>query len=390
MTNIKVNLKISDILFTITMIFVLAFPGPSVFKAISIIAFFCYMMVMKAIRYRKIKNNLHIIGSFLFLGYAYISRMWALYPEAVFVQLNNVIWTVLLSTAVSSYVLHRNLRVKDITNRLIPIALVFLVNVLFNASFVDNRLSIGINENFFGRLSGGMACFMFYQCKQDKWKNIFRDILAGILILLTFLSGSRTAVLILTIYVIAFLIFEHPPKNGIKVLRKLLLVVAFCGIGYFCIMKIDFLYNTIGNRIESLLWMLEGTSEGDGSAITRMNMINSARDLFLEHPWIGIGMNNFSYATYYNTYAHNNYYELAACLGIIGLILYYVPLVGYLKKAMSEWKKDGAGMIVPLVIVGAFLMGDVGSVSYFNPMLHVFVGLAIGLIINAGNQKASY
>lgn len=380
MNGVKINIKISDILFMFTMVFVLGIPGPSQIKAIAIITFFGYMMVMKLIKYRSIKNNLHVIGAFLFFGYAYISRKWALYPAAVSEQLTNVMWTVMLATAVSTYVVFNNYNVKDIAKRLMPIVLVFLVNVLLNGSFSDNRLSIGINQNTFGRLAAGIFCFLFYQCKQEKWKNAFMDIITAIFLLFTFLSGSRTSVLILAIYVVAFLVFEHPTKNAIKVLGNLFIVIALCCIGYFFIMNIDFLYDSIGNRVESLLGALTGVSKGDGSTVTRMNMMELARGIFFEHPWLGIGMNNFKYATYYNTYAHSNYYELAACLGIVGLILYYGPLAVYLKNAISKWKKDENAMIVPLVILGAFLIGDMGSVSYFNMISHVFVGLAIGLI----------
>jgi len=385
--KINLKLKVSDALFTIAMVFVLSFPGLSRMKAVSIVAFFSYMMVMKILKYKTIQNTMHIVGGFLFWAFAYISKKWALYPMAVSEQINNVLWTVLLSTAISTYVVHRDLGVKDIVNRLIPIAVLFFVNVILNSTFEDKRLSIGINENIFGRLSSGMACFMIYQCKQDKWKNVFLDIITAILVLFTFLSGSRTSVLILGIYVIAFFGFEYPPKNGIKFARKCVLSVALCIVTYFCVIKIDFLYNTIGHRIESLISLVTGTSKGDSSAITRMIMLNSAREIFTENPWIGIGLNNFKYATYHNTYAHNNYYELAACLGIVGLVFYYLPLAFYLWRAVRRWRKNEAKMIVPLAIIGAFFLGDIGSVSYFNTIFHMFLGLAIGLVSDGKRQR---
>ena len=378
--RISPKVKISDILFTVMMIFELAFPHASQIKALLFIAFFCYMMVLKFLCFGKIKNNLHVIGSFLFLGYAYFSQKWALYPAAVSEQLNNVLWRVLLSTAISTYVVHRNLRVKDIANRLVPIALLLFVNVLLNASFERNRLSVGINENSFGRLSGGMACFILYQCRQNKWKNVFLDVVAGILVLFTFLSGSRTAVLILGLYMIAFFAFEHPTKNSLKIAKNLFTVVLLCCVGYICVTKISVLYNTIGHRIEDFLNLMLGTSEGDGSSITRINMINRAREIFSENPWIGIGLNNFKYATYHNTYAHNNYYELAACLGIAGLVIYYVPLAIYLLRAVGKWKRNETEAIVPVIIMIAFFISDIGGVSYFNTISHVFVALAIGLL----------
>lgn len=378
--KLNLKLKISDILFTITMVFVLSFPNSSRIKAIPIIAFFCYMMAIKVLKHKTIKNTLQIVGLFLFLGYCYMSRKWALYPQAVSEQLNNVLWTVLLSTAISSYVVHRDFGVEDIAKRMVPIALLFFINVVLNHSFVDNRLSIGINENAFGRLSSGLACFVLYQCKQEKWGNIPIDIITAILFLFTLLSGSRTAVLILGLYTIAFLFFEHPNRNSMKMFKNIALAMVLCVVGYACVTRISFLYNTVGYRIEDLLKLLGGVSEGDGSAITRMNMMNRAKEIFLKNPCVGVGLNNFKYATYHNTYAHNNYYELAACLGIVGLVVYYLPLVIYLLRAMRKWRRDEVGMIVPLAILGALVLGDIGSVSYFDMLSHAFVGFAIGLL----------
>ena len=217
MRNKLATVKLSDVLFMLAMVMVLAFPTPSIFKALAIIAFFCYMMVIKVMHYRSIKNNLHIFASFLFLGYAYLSKYWALYPEAIAVQINNVLWSVMLSTAISTYVIYRELNVKDIADRLVPIALLFIVNVMINGSYREDRLSVGINENAFGRLCGSMACFFFYRCKQVRWRNIFMDILIVVLVLFSCLSGSRTAVMILGVYVLAFLLFEESTENVAKI-----------------------------------------------------------------------------------------------------------------------------------------------------------------------------
>lgn len=382
MRNKFATVKLSDVLFMLAMIMVLAFPTPSIFKALAIIAFFCYMMVIKVMHYRSIKNNLHIFASFLFLGYAYLSKYWALHPEAISVQINNVLWSVMLSTAISTYVIYRELNVKDIAVRLVPIVLVFVVNVMINGSYrEDDRLSIGINENAFGRLCSGMACFFFFRWKQERGKNIVTDILAVVLSLFSFMSGSRTAVMILGIYVLAFLVFEHSSQNGIKLLGRILMIVGLCVAAYLCLIHIEFLYSTIGYRVETMLFAFMGMAEGDGSYVTRVKMMETAKEIFLEYPLFGIGMNNFAFATYYQAYAHSNYYELAACLGIVGLTIYYVPFLIYAKRAVSQWRKDLPEMIVPLAVLLAFLLNDIGSVSYFSMVSHSFAGIAIGLLL---------
>lgn len=385
MKNLNLRIRLSDVLFMFTMVFVLGLPGASQIKAYAIIVFFAYMMLMKLVYFRSIKNDLHLVGLVLFLGYAYLSKKWSLYPEAVDDQLSNVVWAVMSGTAVSTYISLNEYSVEDIVKRLLPVGLVFLVNVLLNGSFEDDRLSTGINANVFGRLSASMFCFLFYQCKQDRWRNRYMIVLAAIFLLLVFLSGSRTSMLIAGIYVIAFLAFEHPTKNTLKLVGRIFTGVIICAVGYMLVTRVDFLYTSIGHRVEAMIGLLTGVSGGDGSAVTRLSMIESAEQIFLASPLIGIGMNNFKYATRFDTYAHNNYYELAACLGIVGLVLYYSPMVSSAINAFNRWRNDEKAMIVPLVLLVAVLVGDFGSVSYFNPTTHVYIGLAIGLLAQQSN-----
>ena len=374
----------------ICMIFVLAFPGSPRIKAIPIILFFCYIMVIKAISFRSIKNHLHILGMFLFLGYALLSKRWALYPQAISEQSNNILWSVLLSTAISTYVIFRELSIKDVATRLVPIALLFCMNVLLKGAFIDNRLSIGINENTFGRLTCGMACIFLACSKREHWQNLLMDMLTIVFGLLTFLSGSRTSVLMLAIFTLGLLVFEHPTKDVTKLFGRIVIIALLCVAGYFCLTHIPFFYRTIGNRLETMLLALAGLSRGDGSFITRSRMTEAAKAFFLQRPFLGIGLNNFKYATYFNTYAHNNYSELAACLGVAGLIIYYTPFLIYTKRAFSQWKKGIPGMIIPLAFFVAFFAGDIGSVSYFNIITHVFVGLAVGLLSTDGTQQKTH
>lgn len=382
MTGLKGRLNIADILFVLSMTFVLAIPGPSRMKAISIIAFFCYMIVVKLINFREKHNRLHIVWLFSFLILAYLSKRWALYPQAVSEQITNVLWTVLLSIAIAEYVICYKLDAEKIAKRILFISIIFIINILLNAVFTNGRLSIGINENTFGRIASGMTCFLFFYCKKQKWRNIFWDIITAVMAIVVFLSGSRTCLIILAIYIVALIFFEHPSRNILKYVGSALLFLVVCIFCYILIMNIDFLYNSIGNRFESFIGAISGNSTGDGSMITRQNMIEYAKNIFIEHPWIGIGLNNFKYATYFNTYAHSNYYELAACLGVVGLAVYYLPLIIYLIKAMKMWIANIAESIIPFSIFAAFLVGDFGSVTYFNPIPHVFIGLAIGMLCN--------
>lgn len=387
MTIFNVKIKLTDILFIFALTFVLAFPTPSRTKAIAIVIFFSFMMLVKLANWNSIKNDIHLFGCFLFLGYAYLSKEWALFPKAVDEQITNVLWTVMLATAISTYISYNQYDLEDIVKRFLPIVLLFMINIAVNGTFHKDRLSIGINENAFGRIASGMFCLLFYQCKREQWKKKYMNILAASCLLMVLLSGSRTSMLMTALYGIAILAFEHPTKDTLKLLGRLLTGAIICVIGYFVVTRINFLYTSIGHRVESMFDLLLGVSEGDGSAITRMSMIESAQALFEKHPWLGAGMNNFKYVTEHGTYAHNNFYELASCLGIVGLVIYYSPLIKNLLNALRRWRKDEDGMILPLILIVSFLMGDIGGVSYFSPYAHVYAALAIGMLSTRAVQQ---
>ena len=60
----------------------------------------------------------------------------------------------------------------------------------------------------------------------------------------------------------------------------------------------------------------------------RLALVDIGWDLFYQSPITGVGVNNPSVLTYFlygkeNYYLHNNYIELLAGTGIIGLLAYY-------------------------------------------------------------------
>jgi O-antigen ligase len=387
MIKTKIKLNIGDILFLIVMVLVLSFPGSPRIKAIPIIVFFAYMVFQELISKGKFRNTLHFVWLIAFISFAYLSKQWAKVPYAAAEQLNNVRWSVLLSLSVALYIIYYNLSVIQIAKRMLFVAILFIINVIINGAFVDGRFSVLINENTFGQIAIGMVCLLLYWCKHMKWKNGLLNIFTLVLVILALLSGSRKALIALAIYMILFLLFEHPTKNIIKLASRLLMGAGILLIVYISIINIPFLYNTIGIRFESLTrHFFNGTSH-DASAVTRTNMNNIAKNMFLNNPWVGVGLNNFKYLTVYETYAHNNYYELAACLGIVGLMIYYLPPLVFFFRAIKLWFAGATHSILPLSILLVFFISDIGAVSYFSLVNHIFLGIAIGLIYVSKNNS---
>ncbi len=377
MELMKARSNWADAFFMAAMITTLALPVPPIVRGLSVLAFLAFMLYASGPRLRNPLQAIWLAG---FAGLCYASKSWAAVPSAVDELIKNVVWSVMLSYSTALYVCVYRLDVARIAKRMSVIALFLAASVaLFGISSDGDRLSTGGNANQFGAIVVGVCCFLIYFAKKEAWRNWFVDVLIVLLTVCALMSGSRGGLAVLGIYAIMFLWFEYPPKNPLKIVGVVVGILLLAGLALFCVMKIDFLYNSIGVRLESLFdyWMGRATSEA--SAASRSNMKLLAADMFSQRPWLGFGMNNFKHATYYGTYSHSNFYELASCLGLVGLATYYLPLLIFFKRSLALWKNAVADSIVPAAIFLASLLRDFNSMSYFSTPAHIFLGFAIGL-----------
>lgn len=388
------GIKIGDFLFFMSMIFVVGFPIPSIFKAISIVAFFLYTFLLQIIQNKALGNMLHYFWAVSFFAYCHISKMWSVFPEAAKEVISNVQWCMLLSVAIVNYIIIYKLTVIDIAKRMALVACVFMIDVMIFGTFFKSRLTLMVgdylvNANTFGQIPIGIACFLLFWAKKKKWKNFF--LISAVIILLTvsLLSGSRKTLLSIIIYIIFIAFYEYPSDSAEKTIGKILGITAIFVIAYICIFNIDVLYDTIGSRMETLFDFLDGNDTSDDSAKTRMMMMENAFEMFKNKPFFGYGLNTFSWLTKFNTYSHNNYVELLANLGFVGFSVYYIPLFVYFYKAYKNWAKGQDGSILPLASMFVFLVNDFANVSYFALVPHVFLAFAIGLSINNTDQTMS-
>ena len=393
--NLKFHITLGDFFFLLAMTFVLAFPNPSIYKAVSIIAFFCYTIVLALIRREWTNNLLQYVWLVGFFVFCHASKYWSVYPSAIPEVIQNVQWCMLLSLATANYVKLYKMTVTDVAKRILVVALLFAINIGLNGTFVDGRFTViidgyQINENTFGQIAIGLAAYMVYWSKKKSWKNLFVNLMIVFTIVLALISGSRKCFISLTIYAIAFLLYEHPPKNIIRFLTRMIAMVAVVVAVYILVMNVDALYQAVGVRIESLFDFFEGDLEADASANTRLLMIETAYKMFQEKPMLGYGLNTFSKITSFDAYAHNNYVELLANLGLIGFLIYYLPLFFFFGKATKRWLQNKNGAIFSVAILFGFFVNDLAAVSYFSMTSHAFIGLAIGFCLKDRKERKKY
>lgn len=177
--------------------------------------------------------------------------------------------------------------------------------------------------------------------------------------LLDVITASRKAIIMLLLGICASILLLNPRK----MIRNILWVVIILCVSYYAITEIPALYDLIGWRMEGMFAGISGEAEADSSTVYRQKMLDAAFQVFRENPIFGCGMDNFRY---YNpirvTYAHNNFAEIAADLGCIGLLSYYWIYVYVFFDYFTRVKKD-ALLTTLFVFVGVYLISHYAMVT---------------------------
>ena len=195
---------------------------------------------------------------------------------------------------------------------------------------LDSGAAISVND--FGSL---MAYGCFAVIPLFKYSGIRSKlmidvlIVSGTILLLIelFISGSRKSFYaVILLYALYFIFITLRNGNRIKatsILRVLVLVI-----------EIYFIYKIFLQQYipETSLYARLFGDKADAAASSdesRIRLYFLALDNFLEHPFVGMGFNNFRYK--YGVYTHSTYAEPIACGGLIG-VLYLIPIFRILKN----------------------------------------------------------
>lgn len=369
----------ADLLFMLLAISVLAVPNLISNKAAPILLFIGFIAYVY-LRKKLSINWLALLWGVLFCGYVLLSRLWVPETRGYSMEFNNLVWSMGISVAVIHYITAFRVDFRKLALMMMVCFAILLINSLFTGSLnaKDMRLSIGINENRLGRIASTIGFFVLVYGLQTKSRRLL-TLFVPILIMV-FLSGSRKALLALAFY-FALSLFIGQDRRSL--MKRLLLILGLALITAALIFKVDTLYRIIGHRVEQMFSYLLSGESTDESMLSRGKMIAQAWDAFKSAPVLGHGMHSFSFITYYKSYSHNNYVELLSGLGLIGFLLYYVPLLAFIRTGFSRLKHSTLEVPFALGLLVSSLLLDVANVSYISMIDHFFFGIAIGMILAA-------
>lgn len=195
------------------------------------------------------------------------------------------------------------------------------------------------------------------------------------------LSSSRKAVAISTFGILCIIFFSFRRKYHF-IHFMIAIVSAFFVLEL--LLTNEYLYRIIGVRITNLIGYVKGssTSTDYNSLYLRDFYISFAKELFKDHPILGNGFVSFhsllADATDMGTgYAHNNYWEILADLGLVGFISYYWFYAYCLYRVIVRIIKRNFRNIhlLAAVMLVSELILEWGVVSLYQPYCQMVIGM---------------
>lgn len=249
----------------------------------------------------------------------------------------------------------------------ILIVIYMYINGVINYDSIDFGFRFGSGLSGNSNTIATSFSFMFlptlYSIVVKKYRNIFGIIACVLSLSVMLLTGSKKSLLIIAVAVImVFYIYRTPMKYIILPMVVL--------VGIYSIFNVPILYNVIGYRVVDML-----ATFGIGKAVTAAQSTASRSEYiilglksFFNHPVLGGGMNYFQYINQTVHYSHNNYIELLNNLGVIGVLVHYVPSIKalcYFKRYIKNNNEDKQTvyMLCIAMIIAKYLL-DIGMVSF--------------------------
>lgn len=347
--------------------------GEGYFYYISFFLFFGLTFI-KLLTSLKVQGGLVIPSFTLWYGgfalLSLLSALWATNPQTSLKVISRLIQSLVITFSMSqNYAtrsgLFRCVRMFSWAGTCVGVYM--LANTPFTTWFSGffGSASTSLNPNTVGMIFTLCLMVSFYfafYCEEKRYYVV--SVLQLFIIILT---SSRKSLLASVMGLIMMSLMKVKRRNFIP---RLFIVFGTVMAMYYLIMSVPELYRAIGIRFESMTGYLMGEG-GDYSLSLRQTFIENATDMFFERPLFGYGINNFTVQIGRRinvwTYAHNNYYEILADLGIVGFAAFYGYYFYLLATLFKTWRKTNSSfakmMLTWLVVI---MICEYGLVSYYS------------------------
>lgn len=342
-----------------------------------------------------IKKRKLILDKFLAVNLVFI----AMCSISCFFAINNIIAINKVKTLILLFLLMVSLvnyidsyeKIKKVIAYLIFSGFIVSAYILLKSDFsYSTRFGSEIgNVNNVGMIISLSAILCFYTIINEKKKFLY-GLMFITMIITILLTGSRKAILFIFLNIILISYLRN--KENLKGIIKFIFIsVCILIITYYLIFNIEFFYEILGKRIEILISFISGEGTNEESMNMRFYMIKFGVEMFKENLFLGYGIDNYRVllgaSTGLETYAHNNYIELAVDIGIFGVCTYYLSHIMLLKDLFKASKKYFDKMICFTfisIIISYIILSS--SLIYYDSKYFAILLILASITSRIGNK----
>ena len=195
-------------------------------------------------------------------------------------------------------------------------------------------------------------------------------------------TGSRKALIAMAGGVfLLFVLKSCESRDALKAFCKVFSVIAVLLIAGYFVLQLP-VFSGIMNRMRGLLGSL-GSDKGlsaEKSAVLRQSLSRLGVTLFKRKPILGVGMDcprlfSFEAVGIENYYLHNNFAEVLAGGGLMGVIAYYWIYALLLIKYIRNRDFSNPQYNVCLILLLLQIVLDYGMVSYYSKLQYLYLML---------------
>lgn len=390
------SIKLVDIFILQQIIVAIAFAD---FKYLNIIS---SLVALSGVFLTYLKQNLKnntiqfLAVKMLFIVLGFLSTLWSINPSNTFYYSVSLIMRLMISISIICYIVdekNENIFLKVLVFATLVLCIRLLIVVPFSqfgVARIGNYLAHDEDSSYGNTqltyIFGITSAVLFFDDNKIVKNKFLRYLLLLAFISFSLLSGSRKQVFF--IIIVVFVLMLCKSKNILSFFKNLLFTSFILVIAYLMIINVSYLYNIIGSRMEDFLNIFDDVQEVDISTGHRLLFIDQAINVFKNNPILGVGLDGFRFKNeIMNCWAENNYLELLADVGIVGLVLYYIPhliIIYYLIKNRKHHLSGRYCMILSILLIVLFI--DITMVSYRNLVLQFFLGMLFAMASRTNND----
>lgn len=396
----RVRFQLHDLLFYVLLVLSFYFTRNTV-CSLMMLLFFGYT-VFRQIRMRqRMVMPFFCIGilAFILYGAGNILMGNVLYKNIARTMAISLTLNLMMTYAIIQYIgMQRNIpKILHITEASI-LTTALVVVLLSLRTITSGRLASGtqMNANMLSILCVCGFVLTLYLKKIGRISRLAAWARMAFYLIAVLLTGSRKGLIMVVLAIMVI----NMAGGGRRIVKTILISAAAAAMIYLVIMNVPVFYNIIGVRVENLLRFLNEGTTIEGSLRSRQALTQIGMQYIARKPWTGYGLDCFKMISgmggrgkvgigQVGYYSHNNYIELLFGVGIIGMVLYYIPFLSVLRGLWGRMKKDAC---IPylLAILVAKLSVEYAYVSYYVRMDAYILAIVVGCMMAVQCKKEKF